>query len=62
MALTDAQKRAKKKYRETHVEKTRDLNRKHQKTWYDNHKEEHRNKMKEYMRKKRSQISENEAL
>ena len=62
MALTDAQKRAKKKYRETHLEQTRALNRKHQKTWYESHKDEHNIKMKEYMREKRSQKSENEPL
>ena len=54
MALSEAQIKAHKKYRETHVEETKALNRKHQKTWYENHKDLHREKMREYQRRRRA--------
>jgi len=56
MALSEAQIKAHKKYRETHIEETKALNRKHQKTWYENHKELHREKMREYQRRRRAML------
>ncbi len=56
MALSEAQIKAHKKYRETHVEETKALNRKHQKTWYENHKDLHREKMREYQRRRRAML------
>ena len=55
MPVSEAQKKAIKKYNAAHPELIKEINRRSQKAWYERNREEHNKKMREYYYKKKQE-------